>query len=98
MPAYMVAYQKIDDPVFEEEYNNGAIPLLGKHGGEIVAIGQPIILEGEEPLGDVAAIVRFPDVAAMKAFCKDPEYAPLIALRNRHSTTRMTGIDFSSAE
>ena len=96
MPAYMIAYQKIDDPVFEDEYNAGAIALLGKHGGEIVAIGQPIILEGEEPLSDVAAIVRFPNVDAVNAFCNDPEYAPLIALRNRHSKTRMTAIDTSA--
>ena len=97
MPAYMIAYQKIDDPVFEEEYNAGAIPLVEKHGGEIVAIGQPIVLEGEEPLSDVAAIVRFPDIDAARAFCNDPDYAPLIALRNRHSATRMTAIDSPAA-
>ena len=93
MAAFMIAFQKIDDPVFEDEYNAGAIPLVEKHGGEIVALGQPIVLEGEEQLSDVAAIVRFPSVEAAKAFCSDPAYAPLIALRDRYSKTRMVAID-----
>lgn len=93
MPAYMIAYQKIHDPAFEDEYNAGAMALLDKHGGEVVALGVPVHLEGDEKLNDVGAIIRFPDIASARAFCNDPDYAPLIELRTPHSDTKMWALD-----
>jgi uncharacterized protein (DUF1330 family) len=93
MAAYCIAFQKIDASASVDEYNAATLPLVLKHGGELIAAGPPTLLEGEEPLSDLALIVRFPDAAALRAFYADPEYAPLIALRDQYSRTRMTMID-----
>jgi uncharacterized protein (DUF1330 family) len=83
MPAYVVVDTKIHDDEAYERYKLLAKPLAEKHGGEYLVRGGALeVLEDELWRPTRLVIIRFPDVAAAKAFHADPEYAPVKAMRN----------------
>jgi uncharacterized protein (DUF1330 family) len=87
MPAYMIVNLEVNDPVIFKEYTTLAGPLVAKHGGEfLVRGGKLTVHEGDLKPGRVV-VVRFPDAAAAQAFYDDPDYKPLIPLRQRAAKT-----------
>jgi uncharacterized protein (DUF1330 family) len=82
MPAYLVGHVTMKDPVAYAEYGRQVAPLIARFGGRyLIRGGAAQAVEGT-PFNRVV-VVEFADMAALKAFYFSPEYAPLIALRQR---------------
>ena len=80
MSAYVIASYDIVDPDGFAQYVPGVLPLLEKHGGEIVVADREArALEG--PGRTIEVVVRFPSTEAAMAWYEDPDYAPLRQLR-----------------
>ena len=81
MSAYIVLMQEVDDlDRYLSEYVPGVVPLLQRHGAELVVAGsdaQPA--EGEPPNSTV--VIRFADADAAWGFLNDPDYQPVKEIR-----------------
>lgn len=87
MAAYCVFELDISDPSWRAAYGEPTAALIKKHGGRHLAAspaGEK--LEGGRPVPSAVVIIEFPDADAAKAWHSDPEYQPLIELRNSGST------------
>ena len=86
MPAYLVGGVDVSDPAWVEEYGPKVQALVEKHGGRyLVRGGEMDVVEGTTPAGRVMVVVEFPSLEAARAWYNDPEYAPLIKLRQTGS-------------
>lgn len=84
MTAYCAAFMKfnnVNDMGFMNEYGPKAAALVKKHGGETIVFGRPEVVEGEMPVNDVLVIIKFPSLAAARAYYDDAEYRPLKKMR-----------------
>jgi uncharacterized protein (DUF1330 family) len=81
MPAYIVVYACVTDPVRFKAYVAAALPLIERFGGRRIAISQPTSLEGEASWRG-AAIYEWPDREAALAFWHSPEYSEVRGLRD----------------
>lgn len=81
MAAYFVLMQQVDDTNrYRNEYVPSVLPLLEKHGGEVLVAGfdaEPA--EGKPPNSTI--VLRFPDAGAAWGFLDDPDYRPVKELR-----------------
>jgi uncharacterized protein (DUF1330 family) len=81
-PAYIMVQMKVD--ILEElnqRYAQFAIPILMKHGGQMIAgTPAPIIKEGEWD-GNWAAVLQFPSMEAAEGWYNSEEYQPYKNLR-----------------
>ncbi len=87
MPAHIVLMQEVDDlDRYRGEYVPGVVPLLQKHGAELVVAGSDAKpAEGEPPNSTV--VIRFDDADAAWGFLNDPDYQPVNEIR-LSTTTR----------
>ena len=82
MAAYLVVDTLISDAAAYDTYKAGARPIAERHGGEYLARGGALtVLEAGLWSPARLVIIRFPDVAAARAFAEDPDYQPLKAIR-----------------
>lgn len=80
MSAYITVNLDITDRKMYDEYVAAVIPLLNKHGAEIVAADYDAkTLEGSTR--DVCVILRFESQAAAIGWYADPDYEPLKKMR-----------------
>lgn len=81
MAAYLVLMQQVDDVErYRDEYVPAVMPLLRRHGAEVVVAGfEAEAAEGEPPNSTV--VIRFNDAGAARGFLDDPEYQPVKAIR-----------------
>ena len=80
MAAYILVTYDIVDPKAFEPYVPGVIPLLQKHGAEVlVADIDAKTLEGTAR--GVNVVLKFPSEEAALAFYNDPAYAPVRKIR-----------------
>jgi uncharacterized protein (DUF1330 family) len=80
LPAYIIASYDIVDPEGYEGYVPGVVPLLAKHGAEILVAefdAQP--LEGEKR--SVYVVLRFESEEAALGWYHDPAYEPVRKIR-----------------
>jgi len=78
--AYIIASYDIADAKGYEGYVPGVVPLLQKHGAEIVVASYDAqALEG--PKRDVYVVLKFASEAAALAWYNDPAYAPVKKIR-----------------
>jgi uncharacterized protein (DUF1330 family) len=93
MPAYLFVHLTVNDPIAFEDYRREVSAVVAKHGGEYLARGGVSqVIEGTLPEGRVV-LFRFPDMAAIRAYVEDPEYAPLKALRQRVAETQVIAVE-----
>jgi uncharacterized protein (DUF1330 family) len=93
MSVYVIVNINIKDVPAYETYKAGAPALVRKHGGEYLARGGATeVLEGDWTPSRLG-ILKFPDVASVKALLSDPEYLPLKALRHSIAHTQMVAIE-----
>ena len=93
MAAYLIVNTDIHDPAGYEEYRAGVVPLIRKHGGEFLARGGELqIFEGTWKPARIV-LIRFPSMAAARAFMSDPEYQPVMAIRHRAAHTDLVAVD-----
>ena len=80
MAAYFIASYDIADPQGYEPYVPQVLPLLQKHGAEIVVADRGAqALEGQAR--GVTVVLRFESEDAARAFYDDPAYAPVKKIR-----------------
>jgi len=93
MAAYLFVNIEVRDPDAYAEYRSGVSPMIHKHGGEYLARGGAAeLIEGDWTPSRVV-LLKFPDMAALKAFLNDPEYQPLKNLRLRAAETHMLAVE-----
>ena len=82
MAAYAIGRLQVRDASWREQYRAKVPALVAKHGGRYLVRGGAMeTLEGNAPLPDGMVVVEFPSMEKARAFYHDPEYAPLIKLR-----------------
>ena len=93
MPAYLIADVEVKDPDVYAEYRRQVLPLVQRHGGRfIVRGGAHETLEGPWRPARVV-VIEFPDMAALKAWYRSPEYEKLIALRQGASQGSLIAVE-----
>ena len=83
MAAYIVAQLNVKNTNWQKEYGPKAGALVQKHGGKVLAGAGSVMerLEGQRALPSVMILLEFPSLEQAKAWYNDPEYAPMIHLR-----------------
>jgi uncharacterized protein (DUF1330 family) len=82
MPAYAIGRLEMHNPSWLQEYGPKTAALVARHGGKYLVRGSTMErLEGTGTLPSVVVVLEFPSMAQAKAWYRDPEYAPLIKLR-----------------
>jgi len=88
-PHYIIASVDLKVP-FEkhfEVYGLKAIKIINRHGGDVLAASTDTqVLEGEGLVGTYTVIGKFPSKEAALGFYNDPDYKPLIELRQRETS------------
>lgn len=81
-PAYVMVHMKVNSlEELNQRYAQFAIPILYKHGGQMIAgTPTPNIKEGEWD-GNWAAVLSFPSLEAAEAWYNSEEYMPFKNLR-----------------
>ena len=87
MAAYAIGSLTIRDSSWVAEYLPKTLALVEKHGGRYLARGRPTaVLEGDAAPPSAVVVLEFPSIEAAKAWYDDPDYAPLIRLRQSGAT------------
>ena len=81
MSACVIVSYDISDPKGYEGYVPGVLPLIAKHGGEVlVADFEAAHLEGDKR--SVHVVLRFDSEDSARAWYNDPEYEPVRGIRH----------------
>jgi len=86
MTAYVILEVSVTDHSWQSSYLEPTAKLVAKHGGRYLALGSPEKIEGDRELPSAVVLLEFPSIEASKAWHADPEYQPLIKLRQSGST------------
>jgi uncharacterized protein (DUF1330 family) len=81
-PAYIMVQMKVESlEELNQRYAQFAIPILHKHGGQMIAgTPAPKVKEGDWS-GNWAAVLRFPSMEAAEGWYNSEEYQPYKNLR-----------------
>ena len=89
MAAYLLGEIEVTDPTTYEEYRKQVLPVVTKYGGRFLVRGGKVeTLEGGWSPRRVVAL-EFPSMEQARNFYRSPEYAPLIALRQKASRGKL---------
>ena len=90
---YVIAQVEVTNPTQYEEYKKWSSAAMQAHGAEVcVRGGQTEVLEGDWTPRRLV-LIEFPSAEALRAWYESPEYAPLIALRQRTANARLVMVD-----
>ena len=89
MSAYVIAEIEVTDPAGYEEYRKQVLAVVTQYGGRFVVRGGKVDPKegGWTPARIV--VVEFPSLAQAQQWYDSPEYAPLIALRQKASRGKL---------
>jgi uncharacterized protein (DUF1330 family) len=93
MSAYLIADVEVLDAAGYEAYRQQVPATIAAFGGRyLVRGGSLTVLEGD---GSPArcVILEFPSMAQLQAWYTSPEYAPLIAIRQRTTKSKLLMVD-----
>ena len=86
MPAYLIANIDVTDPQGFEAYRARVPAVIAQYGGAYAVRGGAVTaVEGTSPFKRLV-VLEFVTMDALRAFYHSPEYAPLIAMRQKAST------------
>ena len=89
MAAYLMGEIEVTDPATYEEYRKQVLAVVTKYGGRFIVRGGKVEpLEGGRSPKRVVAL-EFPSLEQARSFYRSPEYAPLIALRQKASRGKL---------
>lgn len=93
MAAYLIGSLDITDRSGFAEYARQVPAVIAQYGGRyVVRGGAAEMMEGDgQP--QVQVVLEFPDMAALKTWYASPEYAPLLALRQRTSRAQVIFVE-----
>jgi uncharacterized protein (DUF1330 family) len=93
MAAYIIVDINVKNPDGYDEYRRQVPATLAKYGGRfVVRGGASETLEGDWAPKRVV-VVEFPTMEALKRWYTSPEYKPLIALRQQHSSGDVIAVE-----
>jgi uncharacterized protein (DUF1330 family) len=93
MSAYVIAEIDITDPAAYEDYRKQVPGVIAKYGGKYVVRGGKVeSLEGGWSPKRIA-VVEFPSMEQALKFYRSPEYAPLIAIRQKASRGKLVIVE-----
>ena len=88
MPAYLIGRLNIHNQDWIEEYQPITQALVAKHGGRYLVAGPDFErVEGDGAPPSALVVLEFPTLDAAKAWYNDPEYKPMIELRQGGADT-----------
>lgn len=94
MAAYAIGRLQMRDPAWLAEYGPKTEALVEKHGGRYIVRGGAMeTLEGGNPLPNAMVVLEFPSMERANAWYNDPDYAPLIKLRQTGSDLDFVLVD-----
>jgi uncharacterized protein (DUF1330 family) len=93
MSAYVIAEIDITDPAAYEDYRRQVPAVIARYGGKYIVRGGKV-----EPLEGAwspkrIAVVEFPSMEQALKFYRSPEYAPLIAIRQKASRGKLVIVE-----
>lgn len=91
MSAIMMSQLTVTDREAFQDYLVKSKELAGSYGAELLYRGKLTgALNGEPHRHQMVVIAKFPDMAAIEAWHKSPEYQALVPLREKGSEQLMT--------
>lgn len=81
MPTYFIAQYVVKNPALYAEYQKGAGPTVGAHGGKLVAFDVAAETVEGKPPGPQTVIIEFESTAKAKAWYHSPEYQAVVGKR-----------------
>ena len=95
MAAYVIGEIEVTDPTTYDDYRKQVAATVEKHGGRFVVRGGKLepLEGGWSPKRLV--VLEFPSMAQALAWYRSPEYAPLIALRQKASRGKLVAVEGS---
>jgi uncharacterized protein (DUF1330 family) len=89
MSAYVIGEIEVTDAALYEEYRKQVLPVVQKYGGKFIVRGGKVDpLEGGWAPKRLV-VLEFPSMAQAQKWYRSPEYAPLIAMRQKASKGRL---------
>ena len=93
MAAYVIGEIELTDPATYEDYRRQVAAVVTKYGGRFIVRGGKVqALEGGGSPGRIV-VLEFPSLEQAQKWYRSPEYAPLIALRQRASRGRLIVVE-----
>ena len=87
--AYVIGEVHVRDPESLKEYRDKVLETVEAFGGRFLARGgDPLLLEGNEPLG-LPVILEFDSQADAMAWWNSPQYKTIHGIRLRSAVTRL---------
>jgi len=95
MAAYVIVrVSEVRDTGWRAEYGPKTTALIQKHSGKFLASsGAKESLEGSGKLPSNIIVIEFPSMDHAKAWYNDPEYAPLIKLRQSGASAEIVLVE-----
>ena len=95
MAAYVIVrVLEVRDTAWRAEYAPKTTALVQKHGGKFIVRGGALeSLEGNGKLPANIVVLEFPNMEKAKAWYNDPDYAPLIKLRQSGTTSELVLVE-----
>ena len=89
MAAYVIGEIEVTNPALYEEYRRQVMAVVTKYGGKFIVRGGRVeTLEGGWAPKRVVAL-EFPSMEQAQKWYRSPEYAPLVALRQKASRGKL---------
>ena len=89
MAAYLIGEIEVTDPALYEEYRKQVAAVVAKYGGRFLVRGGKLeTLEGKWSPRRLV-VLEFASMEQAQKWYRSPEYAPLIALRQRASRGKL---------
>jgi uncharacterized protein (DUF1330 family) len=93
MPAYVITYLEVTDPVAFDAYRKAAGPTFAPYGGKPIVVDGPFeVLEGMIHPRSVV-VVEFESLEKARAWYTSPEYARTIPGRQQSANSSLILVD-----
>lgn len=89
MPAYVIADVEVTDPAGFEDYRSRVAATIAQFGGRYLVRGGATETKEGDWTPRRLILLEFPTMARAREWFASPEYAPLIALRQRTARTKL---------
>lgn len=93
MAAYLIANITVKDPARFAEYREKVAPMIAAQGGRYLIRGGAVTAVEGDPGLDRVVVLQFPDMATLKRFYHGADYAPLLALRESCTDSRVALVE-----
>ncbi len=94
MSVYVIGRLRAEDFSWVAEYSPIAEKTVQRHGGKYLVRGANMEkIEGSEDLPTLMVVLEFPDAESVHAWHEDPEYKPMIELRQASSELELTIVE-----